>query len=223
MIKIGNRKMAETSDGFISTKETRKLIGVTTATLINWSKEGKIGFIIGPSGVRLYNKKDVHNIVGRNIIPPQKEQICYCRVSTRKQMDDLERQKDFFKEKFPTYTLVTDIGSGLNWKRKGLQTILERAMSGVVEEVVVAHRDRLCRFGFELLEFIFKSCKVKLHVCNNPSSESSEADLADDILSIVHVYSCRNMGRRRYSKVSKDQIVSKQDTEDNTETVDGNM
>jgi predicted site-specific integrase-resolvase len=223
MIKIGNRKMAETSDGFISTKETRKLIGVTTATLINWSKEGKIGFIIDPSGVRLYNKKDVHNIVGRNIIPPQKEQICYCRVSTRKQMDDLERQKDFFKEKFPTYTLVTDIGSGLNWKRKGLQTILERAMSGVVEEVVVAHRDRLCRFGFELLKFIFKSCKVKLHVCNNPSSESSEADLADDILSIVHVYSCRNMGRRRYSKVSKDQIVSKQDTEDNTETVDGNM
>lgn len=215
--------MAETSDGFISTKETRKLIGVTTATLINWSKEGKIGFIIDPSGVRLYNKKDVHNIVGRNIIPPQKEQICYCRVSTRKQMDDLERQKDFFKEKFPTYTLVTDIGSGLNWKRKGLQTILERAMSGVVEEVVVAHRDRLCRFGFELLKFIFKSCKVKLHVCNNPSSESSEADLADDILSIVHVYSCRNMGRRRYSKVSKDQIVSKQDTEDNTETVDGNM
>ena len=129
--------MAETSDGFISTKETRKLIGVTTATLINWSKEGKIGFIIGPSGVRLYNKKDVHNIIGRNSIPPQKEQICYCRVSTRKQMDDLERQKDFFKEKFPTYTLVTDIGSGLNWKRKGLQTILERAMSGVVEEVVV--------------------------------------------------------------------------------------
>jgi putative resolvase len=215
--------MAETSDGFISTKETRKLIGVTTATLINWAKEGKIGFIIGPSGIRLYNKKDVFDIVGRNSIPPQKEQICYCRVSTRKQMDDLERQKDFFKEKFPTYTLVTDIGSGLNWKRKGLQTILERAMSGVVEEVVVAHRDRLCRFGFELLEFTFKSCKVKLHVCNNPSSESSEADLADDILSIVHVYSCRNMGRRRYSKVPKDQIVSKQDTEDNTETVDGNM
>ena len=60
--------MAETSDGFISTKETRKLIGVTTATLINWAKEGKIGFIIGPSGIRLYNKKDVFDIVGRNSI-----------------------------------------------------------------------------------------------------------------------------------------------------------
>ena len=74
----------------------------------------------------------------------KKKKIAYCRVSSKKQADDLERQKNFFTTKFPDYELVTDIGSGINWKRKGLKTILESAMSGDISELVVAHRDRLC-------------------------------------------------------------------------------
>jgi putative resolvase len=86
---------------------------------------------------------------------------------------------------------ITDIGSGINWKRKGFQKILELAMLGELEEIVVAHRDRLCRFAFELVEFIFQKNNVRLVVLDRNDYKSGEAKLADDILSIVHVYSCR--------------------------------
>ena len=92
----------------------------------------------------------------------QKKKIAYCRVSSQKQHDDLERQKDFFRHKYPDHFIITDIASGINWKRKGLQTILEQSMQGDISEIVVTHKDRLCRFGFELLEWIFQKYKVKV-------------------------------------------------------------
>ena len=135
-------------------------------------------------------------------------------------MDDLERQKCYFKSRYPDHKLVTDIGSGLNWKRKGLKTILDLAMQGNISEVVVAHRDRLCRFAFELLEWILLRCEVQLVVLNGPKGQSSDSELADDILSIVHVYSCRQMGKRRYSH-KKDSSISNSEPEKNDEEVDG--
>jgi predicted site-specific integrase-resolvase len=120
-------------------------------------------------------------------------------------MDDLERQKAFFRSKFPDHDLVADIGSGINWKRKGLKTLLEQSMQGKISQVVVAHRDRLCRFAFELLESIFKINGVELLVLDEETHQSSQSELADDILSIIHIYSCRAMGKRRYdSKKNKD-------------------
>lgn len=202
-----------TNDRFISTKETRKMLGVTTKTLNNWDKTGKINTIRSPSGIRLYSLKDIQNILGcTSPIEPRKK-IAYCRVSSQKQKDDLERQKDFFKHDFPDHLVVEDIASGINWKRKGLKTILEQSMSGDIEEVVVAHRDRLCRFGFELIEWILESNGVKLTVLDRENSKSPDEELTDDILSIVHVYSCRRMGQRRY-KVSKDTTLPEPESED---------
>ena len=96
-------------------------------------------------------------------------------------MDDLERQKDFFRDKFTDFDLVTDIGSGINWKRKGLKTILEQSMSGDIEEIVVAHRDRLCRFSY--------GTKLIVLSGNDKKGEMSDTKLTEDI--IIHVYSCR--------------------------------
>lgn len=190
----------------LSIKETRKLLGVTTETLRKWANSGKIRFSETPTGRKLYNKQDVFTIINRTEIKkkPEKRKIAYCRVSSQKQQDDLERQKEFFRLKYPKHDLVTDIGSGINWKRKGLQAILEQSMLGNVSEVVVAHRDRLCRFAFELIEFILSKHGVKLVVLNSDSSGSPkestvDQELSDDILSIIHVYSCRQMGRRRYA------------------------
>ena len=101
-------------------------------------------------------------------------------------------------QEYPDHELITDIGSGINWKRKGLKKILEQTMLGNVEQVVVAHRDRLCRFAFELIEFIFESNNVKLLIIDTKVGESVNNELVDDILSIIHVYSCRAMGKRRY-------------------------
>lgn len=192
---------------YLSTKETRKILGVTTPTLRRWAEAGKVRFRKTPNDTMLYNKKDIFDIAGKSLPVKTQRKIVYCRVSSRKQMDDLERQKNFFKSKYPDYDVVSDIGSGLNWKRTGLKTILESAMSGDVSEVVVAHRDRLCRFGFELIEFIFEKNNVKLTVLNSDDREVSiDEELSDDIMSIIHVYSCRKMGRRRYSNNESKEI-----------------
>jgi len=197
----------EIDEEYISIKETRKILGVTTETLRQWNKTGKVRAVKSPSGRRLYNKKDIYNIANRNLPNKQIRKIAYCRVSSKKQNDDLERQKDFFRHKFPDYELVTDIGSGLNWKRKGLKSILERAMSKTISEVVVAHRDRICRFSFELIEFIFKQNGVKLTVLsedNHKDGKMSDTELTEDIMSIIHVYSCRQIGKRRYTIKDKE-------------------
>ena len=205
---------------YITTNKAKEILKVSLKTISRWTKEGKIDFITTPSGRKRFNIKDIYNIVDFNPSITQKQKICYCRVSSSKQVDDLERQKDFFKSKFPNYELVSDVGSGLNWKRKDLKTILDRAMQGTISEVVVAHRDRLCRFAFELLEWIFERNKVKLVVLDEKNEESKEQELADDILSIVHIYSCRIMGGRRY-KNKKNSIIPNIESKNPIEEMDG--
>lgn len=207
-------------DEYITPKKAREALQVTNKTLRIWSKENKIHSIRTPSNHRRYNLKDIQNILSCNIVTTQKQKICYCRVSSVKQMDDLERQKNYFKHKFPNHKLVTDVGSGINWKRKGLQTILEQTMQGHISELVVAHRDRLCRFAFELIEYIFKHNGVKLLVLDNENNKSTDNELTDDILSIIHIYSCRKMGRRRYSN-KKNKTISNKQTKNNIKEMDG--
>jgi len=211
------------NDDWITPKKARELLRVTNKTLIEWDKKSKIRAIRTPSNHRRYNLKDIQNFISCNVPAPPKtkrNKVCYARVSSTKQMDDLERQKNYFKSRFPDHQLVTDVGSGINWKRQGLKTILEQAMSRDISEVVVAHRDRLCRFAYELLEWIFKCNGVKLLVLNEEKGKSKDQELADDILSIVHVYSCRNMGRRRY-KNKKNQDLSNSSTKTTNEELDG--
>lgn len=207
-------------DEYITTNQAREILKVSIKTISRWTKANKIRFITTPAGRKRYNIKDIYNLNVDNINTDEKQKICYCRVSSTKQVDDLERQQTFFREKFPTHKLVTDVGSGINWKRKGLRTILEQSMQGLISEVVVAHRDRLCRFAFELLEWIFLSCKVKLMVLDEEKGHSTDNELAEDILSIIHVYSCRKMGGRRY-KNKKNTSLSESKTEDDDEEVDG--
>ena len=205
---------------YVPTKTARKMLGVTTQTLRNWDNSGRIDTKRTPSGIRLYNLQDIKNILGSKDPVPEKEKIAYCRVSSKKQMDDLERQKDFFRHHYPNHTLVADVGSGINWKRKGLQTILDQGMSGHISEIVVAHRDRLCRFAFDLLEGLLVKKGVKLIVLDREEDESGSKELTDDILSIIHVYSCKQMGRRRY-KIKKSKNLSQSLAEEEDERMDG--
>lgn len=208
---------------YLSTKETRKILGVTTQTLINWDKSGKIRTSISPCGFRIYNKQDVLSIISGDKTPREKpKKYIYCRVSSRNQMDDLQRQIDSIQSEYPNHTLVKDIGSGINWKRRGLQTLLEQAMSGHVQEIVVAHRDRLSRLGFDLIKFILDYNKVKLIVLDKDDEQDEFHELSDDLLSIVTIFACRRNGKRRY-KSSKDKNLSDSSTETNIEPVDGNM
>ncbi len=145
-----------------------------------------------PGGIRLY---DVSSVVSATT------RIIYARVSSRNQKDDLENQIAFLKNRYPNHELITDIGSGLNFKRKGFNALLERILSGDVAEIVVTHKDRLCRFGFELVESIAKKYNCTIVVLNE-SPLSSQAELVQDLLSIV--FSCRLYGLRKYSRQIKE-------------------
>lgn len=189
-------------------REAEKLIGLSKQTLRSWADKGTVKTFTTPAGQRLYNKQSLLSITNELPNTQIKEKIIYCRVSSKKQMDDLERQSKHLQSLYPSHKLITDIGSGLNWKRKGLQTILGLSMSRMVSEVVVAHRDRLSRFAFELIEWIIESNNGKIIVLDDNVFQSPDQELAEDLMSIVHVYSCRQMGRRRYSENSKIENLS---------------
>ncbi|MCP4054556.1 MAG: IS607 family transposase, partial [Mesoflavibacter sp.] len=109
------------------------------------------------------------------------------------------RQVDLMQEKYPDAKVIKDIGSGLNFKRKGLKAILEQAIKGDCVNLYIAHKDRLCRFGFDLIEWIFKRNNGKIVVLNEIDL-SPDQELTQDLLSILHVFSCRMHGLRSYRK-----------------------
>lgn len=188
---------------YIKGKEACKILGVCANTLRKMADEGRIA-TIRISGQRRY---DLDGYLGE----PRKSTVCYCRVSSYKQKDDLERQIEFMREKYPDAEIIKDIGSGLNYKRKGLKAILERAMRGDSVKLVVAHRDRIARFGIELVRWIIESHGGELVVLSEISL-SPEQELTQDLLNILHVFSCRMHGLRNYKK-QVSEIIAKQRTE----------
>jgi len=214
-------------DEYINPFKAKKMLGVNTKTLYRWDREGKVETIRLPSGQRRYNLKDIKKfIVSDNSSSKEvdkRKKICYCRVSSNKQKDELERQKDFFKRRYPDHKIITDVGSGINWKRKGLNTILELSLQGDISEVVVAHKDQLCRFAFELVEAILRKKGVEIVVLDNPEKQSSSEELAEDLLSIVHIYSNGGMGKRRYGTKNKEsKNLSNDQPEESIKGMDGN-
>jgi len=182
---------------FLPSRKACKELGVTANALRRWANDGQIRYIRNPAGQRLY---DVESFV-RGSRP--KVGVVYARVSSAKQRDDLGRQVEYLKQRYPRHEVVEDVGSGLNFKRKGLISLLERAHSGDIQEVVVAHRDRLCRFGFDLLVFVLGQNGCKIVVLDDTRS-SPQQELVTDLLNIVHVFSCRLHGLRGYSKKIKE-------------------
>ena len=118
------------------------------------------------------------------------------------------------QEAYPTHEVITDIGSGLNFKRKGLLRMVDDVMRGTVKEIVVSHRDRLCRFAFELIEHLCRRNGTRL-VVKDQEIHSAEQELSEDLMAIVHVFSCRHHGMRRYQKKGTSQEAqSSSQTED---------
>lgn len=184
------------NDTYVTTREAKKVINVTNDTLRRWADSGKIPSIKTPTGQRLYDIRKFLSVKEED----GKQKICYCRVSSANQKDDLQRQVLFMSEKFPNHRIITDIGSGINFRRKGLCSLLDMVSKGVVSEVVVAYRDRLCRFAFELLERVFFNNGADIVVLNKSVESSENGELAEDLLAIINVFNCRVNGKRKYKK-----------------------
>ena len=173
--------------------------GLHPNTLRKYADEGRIYSIRNAANQRLF---DVDNFI-RESRPQTDYQICYCRVSSTKQRDDLDRQIAYMVSLFPQAEIIKDIGSGLNFKRKGLKTLLERLMRGDQFTLIVACRDRLVRFGFELIEWMVEHNGGKIVVLDN-TVHCPETELTADLLSIIQVFSCRMHGLRKYGKKIKE-------------------
>lgn len=178
-------------------------LGLHPNTLRRYADQGKIEIIKNEAGQRLYNIESYVRGAARASL------VCYCRVSSSKQKDDLQRQIAYMRSLYPEAEIVQDIGSGLNFKRKGLRSLLDRLLQGDKLKIIVACRDRLCRFGFELIQYMVEQNGGEILVLDQ-TVHCPESELTTDLLSIIHVFSCRMHGLRKYSqKIKEDQDLLK--------------
>ena len=169
------------------------------------SRTGKLPILRQTTkGKRLYHVPTLLKLLGVDgreacTQDKQKVQIIYARVSSshQKTAGDLQRQIDDLRHAYPGHQVLSGVGSGLNYKRKGLQTLLDRVYEGMVEEVVVRHKDRLCRDGLELAEWILEKAGTMLVVLCQSTEQEAEAtrELADNLLSIPTVFVARHNGQ----------------------------
>lgn len=194
---------------YLSTKRTKEILGVHIQTLYNWERKGKIETIRTSGGHRLYNvQKYINNNNIKNKKTENKKEklnICYVRVSTLNQKDDLERQKKYMQNKYPSYMLIEDIGSGINFNRRGLRKIIKYAINGNINKVVVAYKDILTRFGFDLIKDIIKEYSEGEIIIDNDNEIKKEpkGELVLDVLQILNVYTAKLNGLRKYEKKNK--------------------
>ena len=177
---------------YVRPKEACERYKVTDQCLRVWAKQGKIKYITTNGGHRRYFIGDEK----KNEEPTIK--IIYSRVSSRKQQGDLERQGEYLRDKYPEHKLISDIGSGINFERKGFKRILEGVFKRNISEVVVAQRDRFTRFGYPLFEWIFKEHNSLL-ICDQEEGEQKD-ELQEDLMAIITVFTSRYYGKRNYRK-----------------------
>ena len=191
----------------LPSRKAAERLGLHPQTLRRYAAEGKIPFYRNAGGQRLY---DVDTYLRGTSEP---EVICYCRVSSAQQRGDLNRQVAQMRELYPDAAIVTDVAGGLNWQRRGLVSILERLHRGDKLTLVVAHRDRLARFGFELIEWLVEQNGGSVVVLKQ-SDGSTESELTEDLLAILDTFSCRMHGLRRYrSAIAQDTGLSQRSAE----------
>ena len=125
--------------------------------------------------------------------------VCYARVSTVNQKDDLERQKSVLMEHYPDYQLIQDIGSGINLTKKSLLKIIDWAVEGKIETLVIVHKDRLARFGYDLIKYFIETySNGKIVIINQDEEIEPEEELVKDVIQIMTVFVAKINGRRTY-------------------------
>lgn len=195
-------------DKLVTRKEVLKTIKVHYHTLMSMVKRGEIE-TVDLGNKKLYNLDKylrTHGVLPETI----KRKICYCRVSSKKQSEDLERQKKQMKELYPDHELIWDIGSGLNEKRKGYLKLLDYAIKGELNELVIAYKDRLCRFGFDTFEYILKKySNGRIIILNNSEETTPTEELTQDVISIMNIYVAKVNGLRKYKSKIKNVIENK--------------
>lgn len=187
---------------YLSIHKVASILGVTPQTLRQWDANGY--FVPSQrrsNGYRYYTKKQVEQFAEQfnTIKNKNRINIGYCRVSTNKQKDDLARQVEnvelYLKSLKTPYRIIKDIGSGISYNKKGLSELLELICKNKVDTVYVLYKDRLVRFGFEILQKVAELHNTQIVVLDN-EDKTKEQELVEDLMQIITVFSCRLHGKR---------------------------
>jgi predicted site-specific integrase-resolvase len=185
----------------IAIGEAAKTLGVSITTLRRWEKEGKLLPEPSTSKHRRYDLRKIKPELSQNGDDNRKT-IAYARVSSHDQKADLERQKQVLElycaKQGWTFEIISDLGSGMNYHKKGLKHLLKQIIDGQVGRLIITHKDRLLRFGAELVFAICEAKSVQVTLLNQGEDTTFEEDLAKDVLEIITVFSARLYGSRSH-------------------------
>ncbi len=181
--------------------EVLNLLRISRKTLHVYASSGKIRYTVLPSKRYDYNDEDVYKLLNKDV---KRKTVIYARVSTAKQKNDLENQKQQLKQwcfmnGYTISAIYSDIASGISFeKRKGLFEMLDEIMNNKVEKVILTYKDRLSRVGFELFTYLFKKYRTDIIVISEIGDEKVDTEeFLDDIPSILHFYSMKMYSKRR--------------------------
>ena len=184
---------------YYSINKFSKILGVSAQTLRNGDKKGKLHpHHTSSNGYRYYSHEQLNQVM--NVKPNlDRSVIGYCRVSSNKQKDDLERQienmKLYLTAQGKPFEIISDIGSGIDYKKKGLKELMKRISQNKVDKVVVFYKDRLLRFGFELVEYIASLYDCDIEIIDH-TEKTEQQELVEDLVQIITVFSCKLQGKR---------------------------
>jgi putative resolvase len=173
-------------------KEACLLLGLHPRTIQKWDKQGKIRVVRTPGGRRRIPESEIRRLQGEKGI---RSIIGYARVSSNTQKDDLERQVEYLRQS-GVQEVITDIGSGLNEKRKGFLRLLDRVLHNEVDKVVILYEDRLTRFGFDTLKKVFEAHGTTIEVLNQTDVKPPQQELVEDLITIISHFSGKLYGMR---------------------------
>lgn len=188
----------------IRLNEMAKRLNVSVKTLQRWDREGILVAKRTPTDRRYYTEDQYLEYIGSSTKSKRKT-IAYVRVSSANQKDDLRNQITFIRNYVNAKgeildDVIEDIGSGLNYNRKHWNDLLlNQIPKGKIEKIYITYKDRFVRFGFDWFERFCNHYNCEIVVINNPDT-SPQKELVDDLISIIHVFSCRIYGLRKYKK-----------------------
>ena len=196
-------------------KDFAELVGVSVQTLQRWDREGILKANRTPTNRRYYTYAQYLSFMGADKDEDQRKVVIYARVSTRNQKDDLQNQIEFLRTFCNARGMIVDnciedFGSGLNYNRKKWNQLLDEVMNGEIKTIVIASKDRFIRFGYDWFEKFCLKFDTQIIVVNNEELSPNE-ELVEDIVSILHVFSCRLYGLRKYkNKIKGDEEIAKE-------------
>lgn len=202
-------------------KDFAELLGVSVKTLQRWDREGILTSNRTPTNRRYYTYDQYLQFKGINTENDNRQTVIYARVSTRNQKDDLINQVNFLKQFCNGKGLIVDqciedYGSGLNYNRKQWNKLLEEVMEQKIKTIIITHKDRFIRFGYDWFEKFCMKYNTNIVVVNNEELSPQE-ELVQDIVSILHVFSCRLYGLRKYKKqIQEDKEIEEEISNRNT-------